>query len=146
MSDKPTKNKRPLVVRKPRNDAKVKLNLAEALELRFEKKWTLKAIGEKYGVSETYVSKRIRKLLNLVKDPEIVEGYDAHKKHILSAAELAIIEKILENEKLDSANLSNLAYAFKQITDANRLERGKSTSNVALSLEERISMLDGKNK
>lgn len=119
-----------------------KVNITEALELRFRKHWSLKDLAEKYGVSTQRVSQQLTRFINMLKDPEVIEGYDAHKEQLLSSAEFRLLENVVNDKKLKQANLGNIAYAFKQISDANRLERGKSTSNVALSLEQRISILD----
>ena len=123
-----------------------KIDLSEALEMRFQHGSSLKEIGDRFGVSEQRVSQKLNKFINMLKDPDVVKGYDVHKKHLLSAVEFTLLEKLTDEKKLEQANLGNVAYTFKQISDANRLERGKSTSNIALTLEQRLTILHDRGK
>ncbi len=121
-----------------------RIDLGEALRLRFSEHWTFEQIANKYGVTRAAVEKRLRKYTKLIKDSEMVEAYDKNKQTLLSEAEFSFITSILGGNKIESANLTALVNALKTIYDMNRLEKGKSTANIAISLEERLDMLEGK--
>ncbi len=61
-----------------------------------------------------------------------MEVYKKNKPTILNAAEMKVLGYLLDDEKLQKANLNNAAYTFTQLTQARRLEEGKSTVNIGL--------------
>lgn len=144
MADK----KKYLTVPRPKKLQKSKIDkhidVGEALKLRFNEHWTFEQIGKKYGVTRAAVEHRLRSYTKLIKDSEMTSAYDDNRQKLLNEAEFNFITSILTGDKTQNATLTALVSALKTVYDMNRLEKGKSTSNVAISLEERLDMLEGK--
>ncbi len=107
-----------------------KINLVEALQLRFVNKLTYKQIGEKYGVSAQAVEQRISRFKEKFGDSEEIQQYTSNRDGILTVVEREILSRIVDPSKLQKATINNLAYAFQQVFNARRLEEGKSTANL----------------
>ena len=107
-----------------------KINLVEALQLRFVNKLTYKQIGEKYGVSAQAVEQRISRFKEKFGDSEEIQQYTSNRDGILTVVEREILARIVDPSKLEKATINNLAYAFQQVFNARRLEEGKSTANL----------------
>ena len=107
-----------------------KINLVEALQLRFVNKLTYKQIGEKYGVSAQAVEQRISRFKEKFGDSEEIQQYTSNRDGILTVVEREILSRIVDPSKLEKATINNLAYAFQQVFNARRLEEGKSTANL----------------
>lgn len=104
--------------------------LADILRLKLEGH-TLKEIGQRYGIGEAAISKRLGRLLIRL-DREQDEAYQRERPAILRAAQRAMLMDIFDPEKRRKATTGNAAYAFTQLHQAERLEVGQSTANVAL--------------
>ena len=128
---RPRKNVQQLDKNTPAIDDTVdKINLVEALQLRFVNKLTYKQIGEKYGVSAQAVEQRISRFKEKFGDSEEVQQYTSNRDGILTVVEREILSRIVDPSKLEKATINNLAYAFQQVFNARRLEEGKSTANL----------------
>ena len=57
----------------------------------------------------------------------------------VNEGKLPVLGKLMEEGKLKSASLNNVAYAFQQVMNARRLESGQSTSNIGISIEQRLA-------
>ena len=108
-----------------------KAPLKDLLELKL-KGLTNEQIGNKYGVTFQAISKRIRGIFKLL-DKENLQAYKENKVHLLTAVEQELLDNILNPDKIKKATLGNIAYAFDKVYQANRLEQGLSTENVAYS-------------
>ena len=128
---RPRKNVQQLDKNPPAIDDTVdKINLVEALQLRFVNKLTYKQIGEKYGVSAQAVEQRISRFKEKFGDSEEIQQYSSNRDGILTVVEREILSRIVDPSKLEKATINNLAYAFQQVFNARRLEEGKSTANL----------------
>ncbi len=132
MHGKTSQERRPTVDNNPAtiDDTVDKINLVEALQLRFVNKLTYKQIGEKYGVSAQAVEQRISRFKEKFADSEEIQQYTSNRDGILTVVEREILSSIIDPSKLQKATINNLAYAFQQIFNARRLEEGKSTANL----------------
>jgi predicted DNA-binding protein YlxM (UPF0122 family) len=111
--------------------SKSKFNLLEAVRLRVVKKWSLRDIGDRYGVSKVYVFQQLKKIDNLIDKPELTEAFQTVREQILNKAEMELLVKLLNSDTLAKASTNNIAYALRQVFDMRRLESGQSTQNVS---------------
>jgi hypothetical protein len=111
--------------------SKSKFNLLEAVRLRVVKKWSLRDIGNRYGVSKVYVFQQLKKIDNLIDKPELTEAFGSVREQILNKVELELLVKLLNSDTLNKASTNNIAYALRQVFDMRRLESGQSTQNVS---------------
>jgi predicted DNA-binding protein YlxM (UPF0122 family) len=112
------------------DDSVDKINLLEALQLRFINKLTYKQIGDKYGVSAQAIEQRISRFKEKFAESEDVQKYTSNRDGILTIVERELLSRIVDPSKLSKATINNLAYAFQQVFNARRLEEGKSTANL----------------
>ncbi len=105
-----------------------KIDLAEAIKLRYKNKLSYEAIGQVFGCSAQSVHEKLQTFMKNLDDPDTIRMFEDIKPEILSSVERKLIEKILDVDKLEKANLNNVAYAFTQINMANRLSRSQPTS------------------
>lgn len=124
MTDKPNKQKRNRTKKTVVTEKHVK-----QIEL-YNKGLPIKEIAKLTDSSVSMVQDTVSTFKNIFKELENVASYRDRKRDILDAAELAILKKAMQAEKLDQASLSNLAYAFRIFFESNRLESGKSTANI----------------
>ncbi len=101
-------------------------------QLHFEQSLSFAEIGRLYGTTKQAVYDRLHRLMQHLPNKEQVEVYKANKPAILNAAEMKVLGYMLDDGKLEKANLNNTAYTFTQLTQARRLEEGKSTVNIGL--------------
>ncbi len=104
------------------------IDLGKALQLRLKNKLSYPEIAKVFGVTHQSVYDRIQGFMKHIDSPDVIEAFEKCKPEILSSAERQLLEKMLDPEKMEKANLNNVAYAFTQINNANRLERGQATA------------------
>lgn len=107
------------------------IDVMYALKLRLESGLTYKQIAKQLGCSHQAIAKQLAKFKDLLDNPEAIRAYEANRPKLYSAAEMLILEKMVEPGVLKKATLGNYAYALDKMYQINRLEQGKSTSNVA---------------
>ena len=103
-----------------------KIPLGEVLKLHLIHNHSLASIGRRYGCSRQYISKLVKPFKDLIQDPETLDFYRKARPNMLTAAEMKIIENLVDDKKLKDASANNLAYCFQQIHAARRLEEGLS--------------------
>ena len=113
---------------------KGKIDIRKAFNLKFVKDRTYQEIADKFGCSPQSVHKALSKFKVILEDPKIIETYKANVGRVLNAVEFKLLEHLVEENKLKSASLNNVAYAFQQIHNARRLEEGLSTGNLAVNV------------
>jgi predicted DNA-binding protein YlxM (UPF0122 family) len=104
------------------------IDVEKALRLRLKNRLSFREIGELMNVSGQAIEQRLSAFKAYIQDPDVIHAYEQNKAELLSSVEKGLIEKILDPEKLEKANLNNVAYAFTQIHTANRLERNQATA------------------
>ncbi len=104
-----------------------KIDVARAIQLRLKNNLTFQDIADKFGVSRQAVHKKIKGFIKLIADPTATKAYSNHKIDLLTSMERVMLLKMVDTDKLKEASLNNIAYAFTQIHNANRLEKGEAT-------------------
>ena len=133
--------RRPSIAKLKRPNQKV--DISAALRLRLVNKLSYADIAEKMGVQKQAVHQALQRFERIIDQPDELEAYRRSKSDLLEAAEMKLISKIVDEETISKASLNNAAYAFAQLHNAGRLERGKSTSNIDIKqTSEEISALE----
>lgn len=107
-----------------------KVNLLEALQLRYINKLTYQQIADKFGVTKQAIEQRLSAFKDKFGDSQEIQLYDTNRNSLLTLAEKDLLTTMLDPSKLEKATINNLAYAFQQVFNARRLEEGKSTANL----------------
>lgn len=118
---------------------KNKIDIALAFKLRVQNKLSLQEIADRFGCHKSSISTALRRFIAILPNPEEIQAYVNNKSQLLTGLELTLLTEISSPDKLKAASTNNLAYAFQQLNNANRLEAGKSTLNasVHISIEHR---------
>ena len=103
-----------------------KVDKVRAIELKSAGEITYDEIAKIQGVTPQAIHKAIKDLL----PNDNTQLYKQHKADILDNTALRMLIAV-DDDKIKDASLNNIAYAFGQINNAARLERGESTQNVA---------------
>jgi predicted DNA-binding protein YlxM (UPF0122 family) len=111
--------------------AKGKIDKSELLKLYFINGLSKAEIARHFDCAPSSVTKALRPFEKILASKEDRGFFEDKKTEILSSLELKMLSEIANPEKLKKASVNNLAYAFRQIFDAERLEAHKSTSNIA---------------
>jgi len=107
-----------------------RVDINKALKLRFKNDLSYQEIGKQLGVTGDAVHKRLKKFKKLLSDPAATKAYEENKANFLSAAEQELLVHLVDDKKIKDASLNNVAYAFQQVSNFNRLAQDKSTSNL----------------
>ena len=110
---------------------KKEIDIEQALDLKFNKNMTDKEVGAVFGVSQQVMNNRLRRFKNLLLNKDELQAYENNKVKILTSAEIRLMQDIVDKERRDKASLNNTAYALTAVSNINRLEQGKSTSNIS---------------
>ena len=110
----------------------VQLDLQKIVNYRLRNKLSYRQIGAIMGVSKDTIKDRLRPLKSLLSDPAAVDIYRDNRADMMDAIESRLATQILDEDKLKGASVNNIAYAMAQLNNIGRLERGQSTSNVAV--------------
>ena len=106
-----------------------KVDIREALRLKC-KGLSYAKVAEELGVSAGAVHKRIQAL---IPDKNAIEGYKEKKADILADLQLRLLENI-DPELIKKSSVRDRVVSAGILIDKERLERGQSTSNMALAL------------
>ena len=102
-------------------------NLPEAIKLRLNKHYTYQMIADHFGMKRPTVHTRLRRFMSILDTPDSAESYNEVRQKLFTAAEIKLLEKIVDSKTLKDASLNNAAFAFDKIYQANRIERGLNT-------------------
>ena len=64
--------------------------------------------------------------------PDALRAFMCQKAHILNAVELRLLRSLADTDCIEKATLNNRAYAYRQVADQGRLERGLATDNIGV--------------
>jgi len=121
------------------------LDISKALQLRIEKRMTYEDIGKYFGCTKMTVQRNLKPYLNMIADPADIKAYRSMKTDFLDAIELKLLNKVVDEEKLEKATLHQTASALNIVSNIGRLEKGLSTENVAFQdLSESLEKLKQK--
>ena len=107
-----------------------RVDVGKALKLRLVNKLPYRAIGDQLHCSHEAVRKALKPFLKLIDNPLAIEGYQANKAALLTAAEMRLLKSIMDEDAIDKASLNNRAYAFDKISNQGHLARGEATANI----------------
>lgn len=110
-----------------------KIDVAKALKLRLQGN-TFDEIGLIFDCNGSAVHQALKKFECFLKDigPGELSAYSEHRSEIFNRVEQTLTASLLDTDKIQKASLNNVAYAFKQIHEARRLESGQSTNNISV--------------
>jgi len=111
-----------------------KIDIGEALKLRLVNRLSYGQIAKLLGVTKQSVEARLKKVIRLLDNHELIEEFENRRSNILSSAELELLYHVLDPAKLEKAGLGEVSRAFAQIANQRRLTRGESTQNLGISL------------
>ena len=111
----------------PKGNKPITFNLTEAINLRLKHNLSYQQLADYYGEKKSTIHKRLRKFASILDKPEALDTFQDIRKDILSAAEIKLLEKIVDDKAIKEASLNNAAYAYNTVFQANRLERGQAT-------------------
>ena len=107
------------------------IDIEQALDLKYNKNMTDKEVGEVFGVSQQVMNSRLLKFKKLLLNHDEIKAFESNKVKILTSTEIRLMQDIVDKEKRDKASINNIAYALNVVANMNRLEQGKSTSNIS---------------
>lgn len=89
-------------------------------------------IAKRQNVTPGAISHALRPYKELLINKDLVKNHEHNRQNKLTIIESLLTQNLINPEKLKDASLNNIAYAFRQVFDAGRLERGQSTANLSL--------------
>jgi transposase len=113
--------------RKLSREARRRAQDREILKLR-QAGLSVNKIAQNVQLSERTVWNRLGRFKEALQNIDKLEVWEENRGDILSAAQLTVLQTMLQEGKLDKASLSNLGYVFKILHDAGRLSRNLPTS------------------
>lgn len=103
-----------------------KLDNSTLLEMRLQG-MSFEAIGNQYGLSKVAIFKRFEKIKHLADCLDHkTDAFEVIKPQIFTSVERTLLNELVNPDKIQKASLNNVAYAFSQINNANRLARGQA--------------------
>ncbi len=109
-----------------------KIDLIECWRLRVKNKLTYQEIADHFGCAESSVIRACQRLAELIPDPASVDAYRGVKAEILEGVEQQLLASLIQPEKLKKASTNNVAYAYQQVANQLRLEKGQTTGNIGV--------------
>ena len=107
-----------------------KVDLGRALKLRLYNHLSYSEIGKQFDVTGEAIRQALLPFKKFVENPEALTSYKNEKGAILEGVEMALLNNLLDEDKVKKATLGNVAYAFDKISQQGRLARGESTANI----------------
>ena len=120
------------------------VDLLKAYKLRVQHNLTYQQIADATGQPKSSIHRALTDLCDLIADPQRLKHYEDARPQLFGVVEERLMQSLVDEEKIAKASLNNVAYAFKQIHEARRLETGQSTNNISvlgkflLQAEERL--------
>lgn len=135
---KTAKVDKPVEIKKTGRPLEPKIDLSQAIQLRFKHLLSFADIAKQYNCSPQAVQQALAPYEELFANPEVVKAYTDNRVPFLDAAERLLLIDVMSPSKRNRASLNNAAYAFNQIFTARRLESNQSTGNIEMSLHSQI--------
>lgn len=120
-------------VKQPSQRRENKVDIGKALKMRLNNHLSYQEIADKFGCDKSYIYRALKEFEDLIKDPEALQAYHENKAGLLTGIEMTLAKQMVNEDLLKAASLNNVAYAFQQIHNAGRLERGASTQNISIA-------------
>ena len=106
-----------------------KIDLAKALEQRI-RGMSLQEIADLHGVTNPAIAQALKPYKEHI---DRLKVYSQNKANLQDIAASKVLDTII-NKDLESEKASSLGALYSNLNQASRLERGESTSNVALKV------------
>ena len=116
----------------PETGTRQPVDLLKAYKLRVQHNLTYQQIADATGQPKSSIHRSLTELCDLIADPERLKHYEEVRPQLFGAVEERLMASLVDGEKIEKASLNNVAYAFKQIHEARRLETGQSTNNISV--------------
>ena len=84
-------------------------------------------IAKQVDCNRVTVTRTLKRFKETFKNLDDVEAYQQHKADLFSAAEMTILNSMVQDDKIEKATLNQSAYALQVLHNAGRLERGQAT-------------------
>lgn len=91
----------------------------------------IRKIAKVTGRACSTIQRCLKKHEEMFEELANVDAYRGFRRDMLTATEYRLLKSVEDPEKIKAANLRDTAYAFREVTQARRLEEGQSTSNVS---------------
>ena len=111
-------------------DTKHPIDIKRALTLRLQNKLSYGKIAELLNAPKSNVHYHLRSFEKFISDPLAAEAYFDNKNQLLNAVEFKLAQEMLNEDKLKSASVNNIAYAFNTVAQQGHLARGEATQNI----------------
>jgi hypothetical protein len=110
-----------------------KVDLSQALKLRYQHGLTYQAIADKFHVSPQAVHEKLKRFNHVLDNKPDIDAFRDLKSDFLHAGQLAILDCLYSLDKAEQKDLmlrqpSAMALWFNSLFNAGRLEDGKATS------------------
>jgi hypothetical protein len=96
-------------------------------------------LAERYNCTKSSVHGALKRFVNIIGSPSLTDAYEDNKANVLGSLQLKTLEYLADDKTLKKASANNLAYLFTQLHNAQRLEQGRSTSNIGISVESHLT-------
>ncbi len=107
-----------------------KWDRAKALQMMMVQGLGVCQIARQMGVKHQSITEGLKRFKGFLENIDIVPAYSANKTKFLDSAEVTLLKDMMDDDRRASASLNNVAYAYQQVANQNRLEQGKSTVNI----------------
>ena len=111
------------------------IDVSQALKLRILNKLSYRKIAAALNCSVAGVYEALQPFINLIDDPQAIDAYNNNRAGLLTSLEMKLAAELTNSEKLKSASLNNVAYAFSQVSKEAHLAKGESTGNFQYHVE-----------
>jgi predicted DNA-binding protein YlxM (UPF0122 family) len=98
-------------------------------------------IARAEGVSRRAVVNALKMFEPIFVEIKNLKTFREVKTDLIDATQLRLLKSMNDEDKISKASLNNVAYAFTQMHQAGRLERGQSTANVHSKQETHSTIL-----
>lgn len=106
------------------------IDYTKLLKLYFVQGLEQSEIARLMGVPRQTISTALKPYKQLISNPDRARAYCNNRSMIFDALESELVALAQDKTKHKKATLGNVAYALDKVYQINRLEQGKSTSNV----------------
>lgn len=119
------------LIKRKANKPASRVDLAQALKLRFTNKLSYREIGRYLGVSGQAVEQSLNNFLAELPTGNELEAFKDNRLDLLNSLQLKAYKQLMKGNKLSDAKALDLAKILGISYDKTRLEEGKSTQNIA---------------
>ena len=111
--------------------AKQGFDVKKALELRRLKNLSYAEVGKIMNRSAQAIQQGLKRFEKILLPQEELETYRGNKADILESVEYELLNECVDTDKVKKASLNNVAYSLNVLNNMTRLEKDKSTTNIA---------------